>query len=51
MDGFGVKYVREEHAQHLIECLKEKYKLVEDWTGVLYLYCGIKLEWDYKKRR
>ena len=42
VDDFGVKYVGEKHAQQLSECLKEKYKLVEDWTGDLY--CGIKLE-------
>ncbi len=34
--------------KHLIECLKEKYKLVEDWTGDLY--CSIKLERDYNAR-
>ncbi len=48
VDNFGVNYVREEHARHLIACLKEKYKLVEDWMGDLY--CGILLEWDYIKR-
>ncbi len=25
VDNFGVKYVRKEHDQHLITCLKEKY--------------------------
>jgi hypothetical protein len=34
--------------RHHIECLKEKYKLIEDWTRDLY--CGIKLEWDYNMR-
>jgi hypothetical protein len=29
----------------LIECIKEKYELTEDWMGDLY--CGIKLLWDY----
>ena len=42
VDNFGVKYVGKEHADHLTECIKEKYKLVKDWTG--NLYCGIKLE-------
>ncbi len=37
-----------EHADHLIKCLKEKYKLTEDWTGSLY--CGITLDWDYTAR-
>ena len=50
VDDFGVKYVGKENApQHLIECLKEKYKLIEDWTD--NLYCGMKLEWDYRKRQ
>jgi hypothetical protein len=30
VDDFGVKYVGKEHVQHLITCLKEKYKLTED---------------------
>ncbi len=39
-----------EHAEHLINCLKEEtYKLTEDWTDDLY--CGISLRWDYKARR
>jgi hypothetical protein len=37
-----------EHADHLIKCLKEKYKLTEDWTG--NLYCGITLDWNYAAR-
>jgi hypothetical protein len=42
VDDFGVKYVGKEHAEHLINCLKDKtYKLTEDWTG--NLYCGISL--------
>ena len=48
VDDFGVKYVGKEHADHLIACIKEKYQLTEDWTGDLY--CGINLEWDYRKR-
>ena len=46
VDDFGVKYVGKEHADHLINCLKEEtYKLMEDWTDDLY--CGILLRWDY----
>jgi hypothetical protein len=45
VDNFGVKYTRREHVEHLIACIKEKYKLNEDWTGDLY--CRIKLNWDY----
>jgi hypothetical protein len=39
--------VGKEHANYLITCLKEKYKLTEDWLGDLY--CGIKLDWNYDK--
>jgi hypothetical protein len=48
VDDFGVKYVGKEHATHLIDCIKEKYGVTEDWTGDLY--CGIKLKWDYVAR-
>jgi hypothetical protein len=45
VDNFGLKYVGKEHADHLIKCLKEKYKLTKDWAGDLY--CSISLTWDY----
>ncbi len=45
MDNFGVKYGGKEHVDHLIKCIKTKYKLTKDWAGDLY--CGIKLRWDY----
>jgi hypothetical protein len=48
VDNFGIKYVGKEHADHLINCLKEKYKLTKDWAGDLY--CGISLKWDYAAR-
>jgi hypothetical protein len=44
VDDFGLKFVGKEHADHLIKCLKETYKLTEDWTGSLY--CGVYLEWN-----
>jgi hypothetical protein len=47
VDDLGVKYVGKEHADHLIKCIKIKYELTKDWTG--YLFCGIKLNWDYSK--
>ena len=49
VDDFGVIYVGKEHATHLIECIKKKYGVTEDWTG--NLYCGIKLKWDYVNPR
>jgi hypothetical protein len=48
VDNFGVKYVGKEHTDHLIACIKEKYKLTKDWSGDLY--CGINLKWDYIKQ-
>ncbi len=42
VNNFGVKYMGKEHAEHLINCLKEEtYKLTKDWTADLY--CGITL--------
>ena len=49
MDDFGVKYVGEEHAQHLKNTLEEHYKLTCNWTGTQYI--GITLDWDYKKQQ
>jgi hypothetical protein len=40
--------VGEEHAQHLVSCLKEDYDISEDWKGEKYI--GLTLEWDYEKR-
>jgi hypothetical protein len=48
VDDFGVKYVGQEHAEHLRDCIAAKYKMTTDWTGTLYL--GISLKWDYKAR-
>ena len=49
VDDFGVKYVGEEHAQHLVDVLKSHYKITEDWEGEKYI--GIDIEWDYAKRQ
>ena len=48
VDDFRVKYTRQEDIDHLINCIKKKYELTEDWDGDLY--CGICLKWDYVKR-
>jgi len=34
VDDFGVKYVGEAHANHLIRALKEDYDISEDWKGL-----------------
>jgi hypothetical protein len=48
VDNFGMKYMCQEHINHLIMCIKEKYELTEDWDSDLY--CGIHLKWDYNAR-
>ncbi len=49
IDNFGVKYVGEEHANHLKRALDEHYKLTCDWTGTQYI--GITLDWNCTKRQ
>jgi hypothetical protein len=44
VDDFGVKYIGQEHANHLINALQQCYKISIDWTGSQYL--GLKLKWD-----
>jgi hypothetical protein len=41
-DNFGVKYVGQEHADHLIHALQHIYEISIDWTGSQYL--GLKLK-------
>ena len=49
VDDFGVKYVKKEHAEHLIASLKKQYEdLTINWKGDKY--CGMNIEWDYDKR-
>jgi hypothetical protein len=47
-DDFGIKYVRQQHANHLINSVKAMYNLSLDWTSLLY--CGLRLAWGYHKR-
>jgi hypothetical protein len=42
VDNFGVKFVGEEHANHLKRALDEHYKLTCDWTETRYI--GITLD-------
>jgi hypothetical protein len=48
VDDFGVQYVGQQHADHLVRALKREYQISEDWTGGLYF--GITLSWDYAAR-
>ena len=45
VDDFGIKYIGQENAQHLIDALKDFYEVEIDWKGKLY--CGIILDWHY----
>ena len=45
VDGFGVKYVGKQYADHLLNALQETHEVSTDWHGSLY--CGITLEWNY----
>ena len=47
VDDFGIKYVGKEHADHLMSVLRQEYEVEVDWKGSLY--CGITLDWNYKK--
>jgi hypothetical protein len=48
VDNFGIKYVGQEHDNHLAKILKEHYKCSIDWDG---RYCGMNMEWDYNGRK
>jgi hypothetical protein len=45
IDDFGVRYVGQEHAQHIIDALEQTFEVYMDWAGSLY--CGITLKWVY----
>ena len=49
VDDFGVKYVGEEHAQHLLSVVRQYYTCSCDWEGERY--CGLTLKWDYAGRK
>ena len=47
VDNFGIKYVGEEYAKHLIKSVQSQYLFKADQTGGLY--CGIELAWNYER--
>ena len=49
VDDFAVKYVKKEHLQHLLRALQSKYKITIDEKA--QQFCGIKLQWNYRKRK
>ncbi len=45
VDDFGIKYVGNKNALHLIKTLKEHYTISEYWEGKKYM--GLTLDWNY----
>ena len=48
VDDFGIKYIGQENAQHLIDPLKDFYEVEIDRKGKLY--CGISFDWNYNAK-
>ena len=48
VDYFGIKYIGQENAQHLIDVLKDFYEVEIYWKGKLY--CGISLDFHYNAK-
>ena len=48
VDDFGVEYVGKQHADHLVNVLKEHYDMTEDWEGKKI--AGIDMTWNYAPR-
>jgi hypothetical protein len=48
VDDFAVKYVDNQHEEHLRNALLRTYELTTDWTETVY--SGMTLKWDYDKR-
>jgi hypothetical protein len=48
VDDFGIKYVGQEHEEHLKASIDKHYQISCDWTGSAYY--GLQLDWDYKNK-
>jgi hypothetical protein len=48
VDDFGVKYFSQSDADHLLNALRDNYKISVDWAGTNY--CGLVIKWDYAKQ-
>jgi hypothetical protein len=48
VDDFAIKYVGNQHADHLRNALLQSYELTTDWDAKVY--SGMSLKWDYKNR-
>ena len=47
VDDFGVKYFWKDYARHLINAMKDHYKVTIDWEGKIY--CGLNIDWNFNK--
>jgi hypothetical protein len=45
VDSFGVKYIGEEHAQHLLQMVQKYYTCL--FKKEVERYCGLTIKWDY----
>ena len=45
VDDFGIKYVRNLHALHLLKILEDNHKITGDWEGKRFV--GIHLAWNH----
>ena len=45
MDNFGIEYIGERDAQHLLFTLQEQYTTTTDWEGGKF--AGVDLNWTY----
>jgi hypothetical protein len=48
VDDFEVKYVGNQHTEHLRNAVLQTYELTTDWTAAVY--SGMTSKWDYKNR-
>ena len=48
VDDFGVRYTSTENIHHLLNALKDLYKITIDWSRLHYI--GIDLKWNYNTR-
>ena len=49
VDDFGIKYTSKDKALHLLNALKDLYKITIDWKGELYI--GLSIQWNYAAKR
>ena len=52
VDDFGVKYIGDEHAEHIISVVKKHYEITHNLNKENQgtRYCGVTMDWDYDKR-